>query len=338
MKHLSIFPSLSVTTLAAFFLPCSFLPAIDLDGDRMSDIWQAHYGIATGQTDDLDGDGLDNIQESIAGTDPHDPNSSHHLTLSKIDSSNLELSWWGHPNKNYHLLSSSNLQQWEPYSQKTGTGAQISTQLSTDHTKQFFTLKIMEQPDLDGDGFSPYEEWLLGTPENEEQEIHLGCTITSSSQFNSSNWAPTNLIDQSLSTNWSSINHETNENATEWLTLDFCENKNINYLELYPRTSSAGVALGFPSDFEVETSSDGIHWFMVAGYKNFSPPTQAQWVNIPLTRTVTARYVRFSARKLGTDLQGNHFFQLAEVRAGYTKNLLPSNPSRRANSLWKSYI
>ena len=49
--------------------------SLDLNGDGMSDIWQAKYGVgANDGNSDPDGDGFTNAQEALFGTDPMDAN------------------------------------------------------------------------------------------------------------------------------------------------------------------------------------------------------------------------------------------------------------------------
>jgi hypothetical protein len=78
---------------------------IDTDGDGIPDNWMnLHFSHATGQaadksraTDDADGDGMTNIQEYKAGTDPNNPNSR--FMVSSIDRSA------GDPRINFQALA-----------------------------------------------------------------------------------------------------------------------------------------------------------------------------------------------------------------------------------------
>ncbi|MDB4541689.1 hypothetical protein N9192_02215, partial [Akkermansiaceae bacterium] len=78
----------------------------DIDGDQMNDTWELmHFGSLTQSQTDSDGDGLDNVTEFLANTDPTDPKSNIDLRIS-----GQTLSWTPGANRNYVVLWTEDLE------------------------------------------------------------------------------------------------------------------------------------------------------------------------------------------------------------------------------------
>jgi len=80
----------------------------------------------TSGSDDIDGDGANNAQEEIAGTDPTDRESVLRLVVSVTPAADapgqiLTLSWPGLTSRSYFVQSSENLVDWKVVSLIPGT-------------------------------------------------------------------------------------------------------------------------------------------------------------------------------------------------------------------------
>lgn len=141
----------------------------DLDGDGLSDAWILWSGGRPrfpGADDD--GDGMTNLQESLAGTDPDDPSSKFDLT-SWRSGDDLVLSWTHFANKAQHLVSSPQMGQWSRLATMppvTFAGERRQTVFPDEFSSQetrFFRAGI-SPVDSDGDGVEDWvEENVLGS-------------------------------------------------------------------------------------------------------------------------------------------------------------------------------
>jgi Tol biopolymer transport system component len=90
---------------------------VDSDGDGIPDWWMMKYfGHPTGQagdlsraSDDADGDGVSNLQEYLAGTDPTNPTSVFRLWAATPANSTMNLTWPAVPGKSYQIQYKTNL-------------------------------------------------------------------------------------------------------------------------------------------------------------------------------------------------------------------------------------
>ena len=100
-----------ILVLILSIVATSHAPAqmIDRNGDGMSDVWEWLYNAnGVSPTADPDGDGFSNLQESIAGTDPFNPNSFPHITYTGFAGTNFSVTIPGALGKQYTLLSVTN--------------------------------------------------------------------------------------------------------------------------------------------------------------------------------------------------------------------------------------
>jgi hypothetical protein len=82
----------------------------DSDGDGLLDGWEVSFELnplsgdgADGASGDPDGDGMNNLQEQTAGTNPQDPASLLRLGLTVIEGNKVRITWPAVVGKKYQL-------------------------------------------------------------------------------------------------------------------------------------------------------------------------------------------------------------------------------------------
>jgi hypothetical protein len=84
---------------------------VDSDGDSLADAWEMqHFGsLAQNGSGDPDGDGVNNLREYRAGTNPTDPNSRFELLeISKVPNG-VSIQWTSQPERTYRVKRSTSL-------------------------------------------------------------------------------------------------------------------------------------------------------------------------------------------------------------------------------------
>ncbi|WP_193211797.1 DUF1800 family protein [Luteolibacter marinus] len=141
----------------------------DLDGDGLPDAWILWSGgAARAPLADDDGDGMSNLEESEAGTDPDDPDSKLDMVTWRQDD-DLVLYWSDLPFKNHHVETSLDLGDWEE-------AAGLPAPTVSDFHRQLvipaallpegtgFYRSSITPRDSDGDGVEDWtEEMVLGS-------------------------------------------------------------------------------------------------------------------------------------------------------------------------------
>lgn len=142
----------------------------DLDGNGLSDAWELWAGVSglIAAADD-DGDGFTNLQESIAGTDPTDPDSHPKSEISQ-SGNDLVLEWPDVRGKDFVVRVSSTLNGWNPATglpTRTVTNGMIYQTipgaLNSGPLQNFYQIQTSNR-DTDTDGLTDWaEEMVLGT-------------------------------------------------------------------------------------------------------------------------------------------------------------------------------
>ena len=162
----------------AFGLLFTTLPllALDADSDGMCDVWEARYHATTLLPGaDEDRDGISNLDESRAGTNPSDANSRHAASITS-QAGAFQISVVSQLGKRYQLTSCLTLDgPWLPVgSAVAGTGNPLNLPAPAAGEAGFFRIAVTDADD-DGDGLNDWaERQLLGFDPNSADTFGAG--------------------------------------------------------------------------------------------------------------------------------------------------------------------
>lgn len=163
-------------------------------------------------------------------------------------------------------------------------------------------------------------------------DLALNRSVTASSSLESSGWGSAALVDGnttsgSASMGWTS-NSQTNVDHTEFVQVDLGSSKPLREVVMYPR-SDGTPGDGFPIDFSVQVSSDGLAWTTVVTESGYDVSTfEPQAFSFA---TTDARYVRVVGTRLKT-VAGLYYMQFAELEVYAPANLALDRPVSSSSS------
>jgi endoglucanase len=124
------------------------IPILDSNLNNTSDIWEALYPNLQPAADN-DGDGMNNRQEELAGTDPTNPASKFAANIGFDSQGAIQLSWLGIKGKHYKIEYSDNLKSWNTLpTEYIGSGVEIQANpvlpSGVTASRMFFRLRVFD--------------------------------------------------------------------------------------------------------------------------------------------------------------------------------------------------
>jgi len=127
-----------------------FALTVDADQDGMADDWELAHGFNPADRNDAiqdaDGDGHNNLQEYLAGTDPRDANSVMRVTTVQLDAATFRIGFTTVLGKGYAVERATNLvsQSWETvFNNVAGTGAIVQVVAALQAGQAIYRVRLL---------------------------------------------------------------------------------------------------------------------------------------------------------------------------------------------------
>ena len=99
-------------------------------------------------------------------------------------------------------------------------------------------------------------------------------------------------------------------NRPEWITIDLETTNSVNSVRLTPRNDGTNVGVGYPVNFAISNSLDGVNWTLATNLTSQPMATTAQTFTFAAQ---SARYVQLYASQLRANSSGTYGLQLSEL-------------------------